>query len=145
MLYNKLTKNKINQKIDMDAIESRRSIRNYVKKPLESDVIEKIKSYINKPENLIGPYGTSFKFELLIENDLKEKEKIGTYGFIKNVPGFIIGSCANDFKIIFEYGFVLEGLILYLTELGIGTCWLGGTFKRQGELGSGLELSDFVL
>lgn len=120
----------------MDAIESRKSIRNYVKKPLETDVIEKIKSYINEPKNLIGPYSTRFNFELLIKNDLKEKERIGTYGFIKNAPGFIIGGCANDSKTIFEYGFVLEGLILYFTELGIGTCWLGGTFKRQEAMSS---------
>jgi nitroreductase len=26
----------------------------------------------------------------------------------------------------------LEGVILFATELGLGTCWLGGTFNRSG-------------
>jgi len=132
----------MNQTISLDTIETRKSTRNYRKKTLSSVDIEKINAYIQQSENFIGQYGTQFKFELLIQSHLQDKkEKIGTYGFIKNAPGFIIGCCQNDFKTIFEYGFVLEGLILYLTQLGLGTCWLGGTFKRETAMSS-IELSD---
>jgi hypothetical protein len=30
-----------------------------------------------------------------------------------------------------DYGFVLETIILELTRLNLGTCWLGGTFSRS--------------
>jgi len=125
----------------MNVIEIRKSTRNFKKIRLATDVIEKINYYLNEPHNLTGAYGTPLNFEVLIENDFKEKEKIGTYGFIKNAAGFIIGSCANESRTIFEFGFALEGLVLYLTELQIGTCWLGGTFKRQ-EVMSTLEIPD---
>ena len=30
-----------------------------------------------------------------------------------------------------DYGYLLEQVILYATGLGLGTCWLGGTFTRS--------------
>ena len=32
---------------------------------------------------------------------------------------------------LFDYAYVLENIVLYLTAMGIGTCWLGGRFKKQ--------------
>jgi nitroreductase len=41
-------------------------------------------------------------------------------------------------------GYEFEKLILYLTTLGLGTCWLGGTFKR-GEFAKVMNLTDGML
>jgi hypothetical protein len=30
-----------------------------------------------------------------------------------------------------DFGFLLEQVILYATDLGLGTCWLGGTFTKS--------------
>jgi hypothetical protein len=30
-----------------------------------------------------------------------------------------------------QFGYMFEKLILYLTSLGLGTCWMGGTFSRS--------------
>jgi nitroreductase len=31
-----------------------------------------------------------------------------------------------------DYGYLLEQIVLSATDLGLGTCWLGGTFTRSG-------------
>ena len=125
----------------MNTIEIRKSTRSFQETPLKPDDLDKIKTYINEQRNLIGPYGTQFNLELLLETNLKKKEKIGTYGFIKNAQGFIVGSSHNAPNHLFEFGYVFEDLVLYLTSIGIGSCWLGGTFNRE-EAMSSLSLKD---
>ena len=31
-----------------------------------------------------------------------------------------------------DFGYVFEKIILSMTDLGLGTCWLGGTFNKKG-------------
>ena len=113
------------------AIETRKSTRTFQKAPLSPVDIEKISGYLNKPENLIGPFGYQFEFELLIESEERDKDQIGTYGFIKNPQGYILGSSILETKSLFDYAYVLENIVLYLTAIGVGTCWLGGRFQKQ--------------
>ncbi len=113
------------------AIEARKSTRTFQKEPLSPVDIEKISGYLNSPENLIGPFGHQFEFELLIESEERDKDQIGTYGFIKNPQGYILGSSIIETKSLFDYAFVLENIVLYLTTIGVGTCWLGGRFQKQ--------------
>ena len=113
------------------AIETRKSTRTFLKEPLSPVDIEKISSYLNRPGNLIGPFGYQFEFELLIEPEERNKDQIGTYGFIKNPQGYILGSSIIETKSLFDYAYVLENIVLYLTAIGVGTCWLGGRFQKQ--------------
>ena len=50
---------------------------------------------------------------------------------IQNAQGYILGSSIIDTQNLFDYAFVLENIVLYLTTIGIGTCWLGGRFRKQ--------------
>jgi len=113
------------------AIEARKSTRTFLKEPLSPVDIEKISGYLNNPENLIGPFGYQFEFELLIESEERDKDQIGTYGFIKNPQGYIFGSSIIETKSLFDYAYVLENIVLYLTTIGVGTCWLGGRFQKH--------------
>ncbi len=125
----------------LNPIDVRKSTRTFQNKPLTQDDLGQISGYLNKSENLIGPLGHQFEFELLIEPDEGKKDQIGTYGFIKNPQGYILGSSSLELKSLFDYAFVLENIVLYLTSLGIGTCWLGGRFKKQEAL-SRLSLAE---
>jgi hypothetical protein len=115
----------------LNGIDVRRSTRTFQKKPLTSADLAKVLTYINDPENIIGPFGNQIDFELVLETEEREKDKIGTYGFIKNPQGYILGSSIVETKSLFDYAFVLENIVLYLTTLGLGTCWLGGRFRKQ--------------
>jgi hypothetical protein len=65
--------------------------------------------------------------------DILEKTggKIGTYGVIKGAQDYIIALVEEGEKDLEQLGYVLEELILYATSIGLGTCWLGGTFKKS--------------
>ena len=58
--------------------------------------------------------------------------RIGTYGVIKNAPAFVVGAVKPGPFVFADYGYALEGVVLAATANGLGTCWLGGTFDRNG-------------
>ena len=67
--------------------------------------------------------------------------KLGTYGFIRGARHFIAGQIIPSKNAFLDYGFNTEKLILELTRLGLGTCWLGGTFDRS-EFAKAISLKD---
>ncbi|MBU1019832.1 MAG: hypothetical protein KJ847_01345 [Firmicutes bacterium] len=115
-----------------DAILKRESTRTFKNEALTKAEIDLILTLVKKHENYVGPFDHSFEFTFSLNNSSDSNgKKIGTYGFLRNVPSFIGGVCQNDFLSIVDFGFVFEHLILDLTSHDFDTCWLGGTFKRQ--------------
>lgn len=114
-----------------EAIKIRRSIRNYDKKPIEDYLLSKINVFLNLPCR--GPFGNKPRFILIEKPEARQKEKVklGTYGFISNAAYFI-GGCIEKYEFSeVDYGYSLERIIIELTRLELGTCWVGGTFKRK--------------
>ncbi|MDD4148928.1 MAG: nitroreductase family protein [Bacteroidales bacterium] len=114
-----------------EAIKVRRSIRNYDQKPLEDNLLLKINLLLQSPTK--GPFGNTPRFILIEKPEARKKEKVklGTYGFISNAAYFI-GGCVEKFEFSeVDYGYSLERIIIELTRLELGTCWIGGTFKRK--------------
>lgn len=116
-----------------DVIKKRKSIRTYENKKLSEIDSNRIKEYIYTKENKIGPYGEEIRLELIFadENESGKGLKIGTYGIIVNPQAYIAGCVYNTPQNMVEFGYVMEKMILFLTDIGIGTCWLGGTFDRK--------------
>ena len=115
-----------------EAIIKRISTRTFKKEPLSKEKINEIKAVLKKHRTTIGPFDQSFKFTFGLNENTKEKrQKIGTYGFLKNVPAFIGGVSLDGRNSLIDFGYVFENIILELTELGYATCWLGGTFRRK--------------
>lgn len=73
------------------------------------------------------------RFDLVAakDADLSHLKDLGTYGTIQNPRAFIIGATGLDGYCLEDYGYAMEEIILYATELGLGTCWLGGFFTRS--------------
>ena len=114
-----------------EAIKLRRSIRNYDKKKLDSTMLLKITRLIEAPSR--GPFGNKPRFIIIEKPEARQKEnvKLGTYGFITHAAYFIAGSIETfEFSEV-DYGYSLEKIIIELTRLDLGTCWVGGTFKRK--------------
>jgi len=115
------------------AVEQRKSVRTYQNEPLSMQDQLSIKKLLKHHEALKGPFGNSINL-FYYNNDTRDEDdskKIGTYGFIKHPPAFFGGTCENHFKALVDFGYVFEMLILRLTKKGLGTVWLGGTFKRE--------------
>ena len=111
-----------------EIIKKRFSVRTYSAQPMTEEIIEKINLYIAVLSN---PFKVQVNFVLLEANNAVNAAKLGTYGVIKGA-GYYIGATVSDEAFALEaLGYEFEKLILYLTSLGLGTCWLGGTFKRS--------------
>jgi nitroreductase len=54
-----------------------------------------------------------------------------TYGFIRGPTGFIIGAVTPGDRDLEGFGYQMECFVLRATDLGLGTCWLGGTFNKS--------------
>lgn len=112
----------------IETIKNRYSCRTYLKTSIPDEISDKLAHMLANQKE--GPLGSLARFMLITANpdDPDALKNMRTYGFIKNPTAFILGSvqsAANDLE---DYGFLLEEIILYATQLGIGTCWLGGTF-----------------
>lgn len=114
-----------------EAIGKRRSVRNYLKKSLENNLIIKINNLVSNPAT--GPFGNKPRFIFIEKPEARQQEKVrlGTYGFIDNA-GYFIGGCIEKFEFSeVDYGYSLQRIVIELTRLNLGTCWIGGSFKRK--------------
>jgi len=80
-----------------------------------------------------GVFGNRPRFALVDKGQIRrqEKVKLGTYGMIKGVRYFLAGAATRADRAEADYGFLFEQVLLEMTRLGLGTCWLGGTFSRN--------------
>jgi nitroreductase len=112
-----------------EIIKKRLSCRTYSEKPIEDKVLREFSYSINAVHT--GPFGNQPKFKLIKLTSLPPQEwkQLGTYGVIKNAQFFLVGSIQNGNLAMEDYGYCKEKLILQATKLGLGTCWVGGTFQ----------------
>ena len=114
-----------------EIIKKRFSCRTYADKPIDDETLRKLKEIMNSLP--AGPFGSKPRFTLVIADSSSPQEwkKLGTYGVIKNARLFVAGSIKDTVNAMEDYGYCKELLILRATELGLGTCWLGGTFSSS--------------
>lgn len=115
-----------------EIIKIRVSCRTYSDRPLEDNVLRELSEQISADH--IGPFGNQPKFKLINMNVVTPQEwkKMGTYGVIKNARYFLVGTIKNSPMAMEDYGYCKELIILKVTALGLGTCWVGGTFQSGG-------------
>lgn len=116
----------------IELIKTRVSWRSYTRERLSPPLREKVDSLLSPPPK--GPFGNLARFLFLEKEQVRELEKVklGTYGVIKGSHSFIVGAVRRHDFCFEDYGYLFEQVILALTEYGLGTCWMGGTFNRGG-------------
>lgn len=119
----------------INIIQNRTSNRTYTGQPLEQDdrgrIIKLLESHDLKSP--FSDYSGKARFELVSvpEFDPNEKKKLGTYGLIKGAQDFIVGAIETSKFDREHYGYLMETIILAATDMGLGTCWLGGSFNKS--------------
>lgn len=123
----------------IDIIKVRTSSRTYESRLLEQNTLQKLEKYIMEINNEIN---NVVNFQLICTENIKTDEniKLGTYGTISGAKYFIIGIVKKTYKNYIEFGYNFEKIVLYATQLGLGTCWMGGTFNRK-DFESGLQIN----
>lgn len=128
----------MNDKSIKKVISARYSVRNYNGDYLSQEIIEKIETYI---KNLTNPFNKKIKIQLVKKHTGNKDIKLGTYGVIKGAQYFLTAICQKDDLSLIALGYSLEKVILYCTSIGLGTVWLGGTFKKS-DFAKAIELQD---
>jgi len=108
----------------LELIGRRTSVRTYEPKPVEPDKLERLKAFM---DTVVNPFGAQVRFGLTES----AAQKVGTYGFIRGARTFLAGCVKKGGLDMEGFGYAFENVVLYATALGLGTCWLGGTFKRS--------------
>ena len=119
----------------IDIIKQRSSWRSYTNQLLEDETKKKINQILTI-KDFKSPFSElagKSRFELIGVPEFApdEKKKIGTYGVIKGAQEFIVGAIEKSDYYKENYGYILEAIILAVTDLNLGTCWLGGTFNKS--------------
>jgi nitroreductase len=114
-----------------ELINARYSCRMYRDEPIAADVQRQLADFV--AATAVGPFGSQARFAVVAASpdDRQALKKLGTYGFIKGATGFLVGAVPRGARDCEDYGFLLEQAVLRATDLGLGTCWLGGTFTKS--------------
>jgi nitroreductase len=114
-----------------DLVRQRFSCRTCVEKPIAMELQRQLQDFMRPLR--AGPLGAPARFELVAatEQDRQSLKGLGTYGFIKGATGFIVGAAGPGIKNLEDYGYLMEAIVLRATDLGLGTCWLGGSFTKS--------------
>ena len=116
----------------IETIKTRKSCRTYSNEPIEPGKISELRQFL--ASNKDTPFGGKVRFQLIDLNELgiSELKNLTTYGVIKGARQFIVGTVEKQPMAMEDYGYCMEKNILTATSMGLGTCWMGGTFKRSG-------------
>ena len=112
----------------IESIHQRRSVRSYTGEPLTKEDAESIEHFIS---NLETPFGASVRVNLLHTTQGEGKVKLGTYGVISGARDYLTLVYKESPLVEESAAYMFEQVVLYCTSLGLGTCWLGGSFSRK--------------
>jgi hypothetical protein len=114
----------------LQLIPSRISCRTYDRKPIAKDTLDQMIVYLDE---LNKEAQSKIRFALIsTHKDGKETNlKLGSYGVLSGTHTYMVAIIHEDEGNALELGYLFEKAILRALDLDLGTCWLGGTFKRD--------------
>lgn len=111
----------------IEAITARHSTRNYLPETIDTTTMNGLKEVCARvPQPLHGEEARVTVVEQATDG------RIGTYGVIRGTQGFL-ALCYRPLSLLsaVNAGIIMEHIVIWLTQHGIASCWLGGTFSRS--------------
>lgn len=112
-------------------VRQRKSIRSYDKRPLSDADKEAILACAKEVCEEAGPFPAEMKIQMLEAKPGTDTERLGTYGIIRGADTFLGVTVKNTETAPEAVGYRFEKLVLAATAMGLGTCWMAGTFDRE--------------
>lgn len=112
---------------DIQAIENRESRRIYREKEIDIKKMIKLKKCISQ-------FNEEHNLRISLIDDAREAfwGFSKSYGFFKGVRSVIaLKGLKGDMHLREKLGYYGERIVLEATKLGLGTCWVGGTFDAD--------------
>ena len=82
-------------------------------------------------KTLTNPFGIDVKVQYISKDKCVENIQLGTYGTIKGAKDFLAITVKDEAFAMEAVGYQFENLVLYATDMGLGTVWLAGTFIKN--------------
>ncbi|TET48850.1 MAG: hypothetical protein E3J64_10465 [Anaerolineales bacterium] len=118
------------------AIRERQSVRSYADRLVASSTLQQLLDFA-----AAAPHVTGVPPRVALVSGVEKTEHIlthivGSYGLVRNAPHLLVAAMPDGTpQAQIDVGYVLEQLVLEATHLGLGTCWITGTYdaERAGE------------
>lgn len=107
----------------LEAIKNRHSVRNYLDKPIESEIGEKLAAEIANCNAESG-----LNFQLVLNEPAAFDSFMAHYGKFSGVKNYVVfvGKRGADEKV----GYYGERVALFAQSLGLNSCWVALTYKK---------------
>ena len=109
------------------AIKQRRSVRTFAPDPLSPSLREHLERFAAETHS---PFGGDVTI-LLRDIDAGSVFHPETYGMISGAKTYFLIAAGADDNSALSAGYRFEQVVLEATRLGLGTCWVGGTFRKS--------------
>lgn len=110
----------------LEAIESRHSVRTYLDKKIEPELMVKINEHINALNSVSG-----LRFQVLFDQPKPFDNMVARYGGFSNVHSFIALVGKDTDKLDHLCGYYGQMAVLYLQGLGLNSCWVALTYSKK--------------
>ena len=110
-----------------EAMRARHSVRQYKAEPLGQDIADKLREEIAK-SNAEG----GLHLQLALNEPKAMNCLLARYGSFKNAVNYIAMVAPQD-GCEEKVGYYGERLVLLARQLGLGTCWVAGSYKKIPE------------
>ncbi len=109
---------------ELEALQSRHSIRKYQDRPLEASDVDALQEEIAK----LNKEG-DLKMQLVL-NERKAFKGFLSYGSFSNVSNYIMIVGKKSDSLEYRAGYYGEKLVLFAQSIGLNTCFVGLTYKK---------------
>ena len=121
-------------------IETRKSVRAFQPEALPEKVLEQVRDYYeNGCHRLVEGLGTQL---LILDSSVKEalEGAAGYEKFMIGAPSYLVLLSQNGQYAEENAGFIMEDMLLKLTEMGLDSCWI--TFTDPAQVAKALNLEE---
>lgn len=112
----------------IELLRKRSSIRTYSSEPLAEEIINKLKA----EATFINTHEFGLKFQLFFNDDSPFNSFFKSYGTFVNPRNYLAAVVDEGVADIWEKaGYFAEQFVIKAVSLGLGTCFVGGTYDAQ--------------
>ncbi len=111
--------------LTLEQLGQRHSVRSFSPEPLPASILRSLKAEITD----INTHEAGMHFQLVVNDDSAFKGFRKSYGFFRNPRNYVAAVVDKSFPDVLERaGYCAEQIAMKAIGLGLGTCFVGGTF-----------------
>lgn len=117
-----------------EAISARHAVRNYTDRPIEQDKLESLRQLMEECNTKSGLH-----IQLVVNDPKAFDSRLAHYGKFSGVNNYFAMIGRKGDTLDETIGYYGEQLVLKAQTLGLNTCWVGLTFKKNPDV---LQVAD---